>query len=113
VGFFPKHSVPGSAYLLARAEAEARLAEGAADEHAAEAHHKLADSYLGQLFGDEPPTLSPVRRTNARPENRQAMLAVFNHYAATLGRELAQSPDPRLTELLEQLDESVPVQPAQ
>jgi hypothetical protein len=108
MGFFPKRNVPGSHYLLARVEAEVQLAERAVDQHAADAHHKLADSYLGQLFGDEPSILSAGRRALARPENRQALLEIFNRYGEDLGREIERSPDRQLAELLERLDARSP-----
>ncbi len=103
MGFFPKRSVPGSDYLLARVEAEVELAEHAADQNAAAAHHKLADSYLGQLFGDDAAPMTLFDRAKARPENRQAMLDVFAHYAASLRRQLSDSPDD-LAALLSRLD---------
>jgi hypothetical protein len=102
MGFFPKRSIPGFEYLLARAEAETELAERAVDQHAADAHHKLADSYLGQLFGDDAGQMTPFDRTKARPENRKAMLDIFARYAEKLDRQLSQSPD-ELTALLDRL----------
>jgi len=102
MGFFPKRSIPGFEYLLARAEAEAQLAERAVDQQAADAHHKLADSYLGQLFGDDAAQLTAFDRAKVRPENRQAMLDVFARYADRLERQLSQSPDD-LTALLDRL----------
>lgn len=54
MGFVASTLIEDADYLLKRAASEAEAAEGARDQRAAEAHHRLASKYLDLLFGPEP-----------------------------------------------------------
>lgn len=81
MGFYPKRSVPDADYLLRRAETEARLADRAKDEVAADAHHTIANTYLGRLFGDPGNETGKTPLSGPSFDSRTAtMLAIRNAF---------------------------------
>ena len=78
MGFFPKGNVPDSDYLLGRAEVESRIAEAAAQQSVANAHHALASAYLDKLFCEDPQGGTLDQRMRTGRENRLALLSIFS-----------------------------------
>jgi len=99
MAFSPKRPVPEADYFLARATAEARLAERARGQRSATIHHQLASTYLDRLFGPAGPDRGERRDT--RPEKRKALMSVFAHYSAILAPGAGDSD---LCDLLRRLD---------
>jgi hypothetical protein len=79
----PLGGVTDAEYLLQRVEAEARAADQASSEAAAEAHHKLASGYLGLLFDKSSATksrqvIASAQQTSA--DNQEALARAFTTF---------------------------------
>lgn len=79
MGFVASSSVPDADYLLERAVSEAKAAQQARDCRAAEAHHRLASSYLDLVFSRHGSDVIAIARRQAshRKERQEALKIPF------------------------------------